>query len=252
MSLLERQRAATALCLGPEPSDAQLAALGDARIWRLYREMIQGRLRGELKVALRRSCAALGEPGLERLSAAWLEQAPPRSRPFHGVVDDFARFAVGFVRAACSSDAALAPWLADLIAYEAALWAVGDMDDRVAGAVQELAFDAPPCFAPARRLVTLHSAVHEAALPDGSYAPGEVHVCVYRPAQDKAARTFVLNPTLHALLVALEAGELTLTQAVQRVATERKLRVDAAFIDGLCTVLADFTERGLLLGSRAA
>jgi hypothetical protein len=78
-----------------------------------------------------------------------------------------------------------------------------------------------------------------------------VRLCVYRRPEDKAARTFVLNPTLHALMVALEPGELTLTQAVQRVAQARKLRVDQPFIDGLCTVLADFSERGLLLGSKA-
>jgi hypothetical protein len=244
--LAELERAATALCMGPTPTEAQLAPFGDARIWALYREMIQNRLRGELKVALRRSCEALGEAGLERAFQAWLVAAPPRSRPFHGIVEDFARFAVGFVR----SDASYAAWAADLIGYEAALWAVSDMDDRAPEGVQELSFDAPPCFAPARRLVVLQHAVHDSAEADGSFRAGEICVCVYRPAAEKAARTFVLNPTLRALMTALDSGELTLTQAVQRVAQERKLRVDEKFIDGLCTVLADFSERGLLLGSR--
>lgn len=247
MSLRDQQRAATALCMGGEPTGAQLAELGDARIWSLYREMVQNRLRSELKIALRRSCEALGEPAFGRVFAAWLEQAPPRSRPFHGIVGDFAAFAVDRVRA----DQALVAWAADLIAYEAALWAVSDLDDRVPAAIAELSFDAPPFFAPARLLLSLRHAVHEPAGEDGSYKQADVHLCVYRSAQDKASRTFVLNPTLHALMVALEAGELTLTEAVQRVATERKLRVDATFIDGLCTVLADFTERGLLLGSKA-
>lgn len=245
--LLEQQRAATALCMGPSPSADELAPFGDARIWSLYREMIQNRLRAELKVALKRSCDALGEAGLPRVFEAWLANAPPRSRPFHGVVDDFARFAAGFV----GGDAELPAWTADLIAYEAALWAVSDMDDRAPAGVQELSFDAPPCFAPARRLVVLRHAVHEAPEPDGSFRAGELAVCVYRRAEERSARTFVLNPTLRALMTALDAGELTLTQAVQRVAAERKLRVDEKFIDGLCTVLADFTDRGLLLGSRA-
>jgi len=259
--LAEQQRAATALCMGAAPSEAQLAPFGDPRIWALYREMIQNRLRSELKVALRRSCDALGETadgsGLERVFARWLSDDPPRSRPFHGIVEDFARFAIGFVR----SDALLPVWSADLLAYEAALWAVSDMDDR-APAVQELSFDAAPCFAPARRLVSLQHAVHDAPEPDGSFKAGEVCVCVYRRAEDKAARTFVLNPTLRALMLALDGeasssnaadcvAALTLTQAVQRVAAERKLRVDEKFIDGLCTVLADFSERGLLLGSKA-
>jgi len=247
VSLLEQQRVATALCMGSEPSEAQLAALGDTRIWALYREMVRNRLRSELKIALRRSYDALGEQGFGRAFDAWLEQAPPRSRPFHGIVDDFARFAIDFVPA----EPGLVAWAADLLAYEAALWAVSDMDDRVKGPLQDLSFDAPPCFAPARKLVSLQHAVHEPALDDGSYKKADTHVCVYRSAEDKASRTFVLNPTLHAIMLALDAGELTLTQAVQRVATERKLRVDATFIDGLCTVLADFSERGLLLGSKA-
>jgi hypothetical protein len=244
--LAELERAATALCMGPTPTEAELTPFGDPRIWALYREMIQNRLRGELKVALRRSCDALGDAGLERVFQAWLVQAPPRSRPFHGIVEDFARFAIGFVRA----DAQLVAWAADWIAYEAALWAVSDMEDRTP-AVQELSFDAPPCFAPARRLVVLQHAVHDAPETDGSFKAGEVCVCVYRRAEEKGARTFALNPTLRALMTALDAGEVTLTQAVQRVAQERKLRVDEKFIDGLCTVLADFSERGLLLGSKA-
>jgi len=245
-SLAELERAATALCMGGEPTAAQLAELGDAKIWALYREMIQQRLRGELKVALRRSCDALGDAALGRVFEAWLRDAPPRSRPFHGIVEDFARFAAGVVRA----DTALPAWTADLIAYESALWAVGDMDDRASDGVVDLSFDAPPCFTPARRLIALAHAVHELPLPDGSYKKADVALCVYRRPDDKAARSFVLNPTMHALLAALDAGELTLTQAVQRVAKERKLRVDQAFIDGLCTVLADFSERGLLLGSK--
>lgn len=245
--LAELERAATALCMGKAPTAEALAPFGDARIWALYREMIQNRLRGELKVALKRSCEALGEAGLSRVFETWLANAPPRSRPFHGIVEDFARFAIAFVRA----DAALPPWTADLIALEAALWAVSDLEDRAPDGVQELSFDAPPCFTPARRLVVLQHAVHDAAQADGSYKAGEVAVCVYRRGEDKNARTFVLNPTLRALMTALDGGELTLTQAVQRVAAERKLRVDEKFIDGLCTVLADFTERGLLLGSKA-
>jgi hypothetical protein len=249
VSLLELERAATALCMGGAPSQPELAALGDPRIWALYREMVQNRLRGELKIALRKSCDALSEPGLSRVFEAWLQQAPPRSRPFHGIVEDFACFAANFVRA----DTALPAWTADLITYEAALWAVGDMDDRLTAPVQDLAFDAPPCFTPARRLIALEHAVHEGDGPknrSNSYEKADVRLCVYRRPEDKAARTFVLNPTLYALMVALEPGELTLTQAVQRVAQARKLRVDQPFIDGLCTVLADFSERGLLLGSK--
>jgi hypothetical protein len=252
MSLAELQRHATKLCLGPVPSEGALAELGDPRIWRLYRDMVRNRLRGELRFALRRSHAALGDALFDRLVDAWLEQAPPTSRPFHGIVLDFARYAEPRARAVAASepDAAMPAFGADLIAYEAALWAVSDLDDRLDGAPAELSFDKPPLLTPARCLLVLKHAVNENAQAGGGYRAGEISLCVYRRPEDATARTFVLNATMHALMRELEAGDVTLTDAVQRVARARKLQVDAAFIDGLCTVLADFTERGLLLGSK--
>ncbi len=246
MTLLDLERRATLACLGPAPSASELQALGDPRIWALYREMIRNRLRRELKVALRRSHAALGE-AFEALFERHLEHSPPRSRPFHGIVDEFATSAVAELR--CVGAPNVPAFTADLIAYEAALWAVSDLDDRVAEPLQELSFEAIACFTPARRMLALKHAVHEAASPDGSYRAGDVWLCVYRKADENGARTFVLNATSYALVEALQTGELNVTQAVQRVAAERRLKLDAAFIDGLCTVLADFVERGVLLGS---
>lgn len=248
MSLLELERKATVACLGPAPSERALQALGgDPRIWSLYREMIRSRLRGELKVALRRSCEALGDAAFERIFEHQLEHEPPRSRPFHGIVEDFAKHAIAFLH---TDGAQPAPaFIADLIAFEAALWAVGDLDDRVTGTVQELSFEAIPCFTPALRVLALKHAVHEPKI-DGGYRAGDVWLIVARRPEEQGARTFVLNATSHALVLALQTGTLTITEAVQHVATERKLKVDAAFLDGLCTVLADFVERGVLLGSK--
>jgi hypothetical protein len=252
MSLADLQRHATKLCLGPAPSEGALAELGDARIWRLYREMVRNRLRGELRFALRRSHAAFGDALFDRLVDHVLEHAPPASRPFHGIVHDFARSAQPLVReiAAREPEAAVPAFAADLIAYEAALWAVSDLDDRIEATPAELSFDAPPVLTPARRLLALQHAVNEAAQASGGYRAGEIFLCVYRRPEDTTARTFVLNATMYALMLELDSGAVTLTEAVQRVARARKLQVDAAFIDGLCTVLADFSERGLLLGSK--
>lgn len=253
MSLLDAQRHATALCLGEAPSEGALAQLGDARIWRLYRDMVRNRLRGELRFALRRSHGALGEALFNRTVDHVLASAPPKSRPFHGIVADFAASALPFVRelAERGPEAGVPAYVPDLIAYETALWVVSDLEDRIEGVPAELSFDAPPFFTPARRLLVLQHAVNETVQADGGYRKGDVFLCIYRRPEDIAARTFVLNATMHALMCEIEGGSATLTEAVQRVARARKLHVDAAFIDGLCTVLADFTERGLLLGSRS-
>jgi hypothetical protein len=54
MALVDLERRVLALCLGPEPSRAELASVGDPRIWGIYRTLVRGRLRDEHKRAFRR------------------------------------------------------------------------------------------------------------------------------------------------------------------------------------------------------
>jgi hypothetical protein len=246
MSLIDLQRAAVALCCGPEPSSEQLAAFGDERIWRLYRELIRKRLLGELVIALPRTHAAAGAEAFARVFDHHMQVDPPRTRFFHAVVGAFAQTAAPSFRA----DPALPPHLGDLCEYEAALWAVSDLDDRVTQPVAEFAFDRPPLLAPALRLTALRFAVHTAP-ESGDCEPGEFYLCIHRRPEEKKARTWSLNAVTFALMRRFEdAPALRVDEAVQQIALERGIAVDSNFLDGLCTVLADFIERGILLGSR--
>ena len=246
MSLIDLQRAAVELCCGPSPTSEQVAAIGDERVWRLYRELIRKRLLGELKIALKRTYAAAGAEAFERAFDQHLQTDPPRTRYFHGVVGEFVRSAVPLFR----SSPGLAPYVGDLAEYEGALWAVADLDDRVPSAPAEFAFDRPPWLAPALRVLALRHAVHVAPEPSG-YANAETYLCIHRRPDETTARTWTLTAVTFALMQRfLEAPSATVSEAVQEVARERGIVVDQAFVDGLCTVLADFIERGILLGSR--
>lgn len=246
MALIDLQREIVATCFGPEPSGEQLAALGDPRVWGLYRRMVRNRIRGELKTAFRRSYAVLGRDVFERLLERYLQLSPPRTRFFYTLPSDFAARVLAELRA----DTSLPPHAVDLLAYEAALRAVGDMPDAVSGAVADFAFDKRPLFAPALQLLALDHPVHKPARADGSYERTPTYLCVYRRADDKKARLWTLNPVMFALMERFAGSDESVQVAIQQVAKERGIALDAAFVDGLCTVLADFIERGVILGSR--
>ena len=90
MALIDVQRRVLANCFGPEPSAQELAALGDARVWALYRRMVRNRIRSELKTAFRRAYAAVGREAFERLLESYLEQSPPRTRFFYAIPAELA------------------------------------------------------------------------------------------------------------------------------------------------------------------
>jgi len=245
MSLIDLQREAVELCCGPEPSPEQLAALGDERIWRLYRELIRNRLRGELKIALPRTLAAAGEGAFERAFEHHMRSDPPRTRFFHALVAAFVRSAAPIFRA----DSALPPYLGDLCVYEAALWEVSDLPDHGAEPASEFSFDKRPVLSPALRLLALRHAVHEQPT-EGGYRQGEFYLCVHRRPDDRRAQPWSLNAVTFALMQRFATGAPTVSEAVQQVAAERAIALDSKFVDGLCTVLADFIDRGIILGAR--
>jgi hypothetical protein len=138
---------------------------------------------------------------------------------------------------------------ADLCTYEAALWTVSDLPDHVTDTVSEFSFERVPVLSPALRLLALRYDVHVSPEPEGGYKEGEHYLCIHRGPEEKKARPWTLNAVTFDLMQCFAAGGKTVTEAVQHVATQRNLVVDPQFLDGLCTVLADFLERGLILGS---
>jgi hypothetical protein len=235
---------ATRLCLGPEPSEAQLRELGDPRIWRLYRELIRGRLKGEARAALPRSLELMGEASFERAFERWLLSAPPRSRAFYGVAIELAEH--------LCADTELPELVRDALRYESTQRLVANLEERVAVQVGELELDAIPVLNPTLRLLALSHALHEPQQAEGSYRRAPTRLLLHRRLEETRVRTTVLTAVTFALFERFLAQQETILDAVRAVAIERKLRVDDAFLDGLCTVLADLHESGALLGSVAS
>jgi hypothetical protein len=245
MALIDKQRAVVELCFGAEPGPEQLAELGSERIFRIYREAVRNRLRAELEVAFKRTFAAAGAAAVERAFVRFLSGDPPRTRFFHAVAGSFAASAVAFF----ASEPGVPAHVGDLCAYEAALWAVSDLPDCVSEPVVDLGFDKKPVLSPALRLLSLRHAVHVEPTAAG-YAVGEHHLCVHRPPHEKRGRPWTLNAVTYDLMQRFVEGGDTLAQAVQHVAVQRGFAVDEKFLDGLCSVLADFIDRGVILGGR--
>jgi hypothetical protein len=245
MSLGELQRAVLELGFGPEPSAAEYAALGDVRVWGIYRELIRKRLRGELKYALPRTYAAAGEAAFERAFEHVLCNHPPRTRYFHALVGSFAASAVPWLRAAPD----LPAHVADLCAYEAALWTVSDLAERpVEPPLAEFEFERVPVLSSTIRLLHLQHPVHTDLAALEHDLAGDSYLCVYRRRDAVKAGHFVLNEVGFALMERFARGTETVSEAIKQLAAERAIVVDAPFLDGLCSMLADFLECGIILG----
>jgi hypothetical protein len=247
MALIDVERALLSVCFRAQPSDAVLDELGgDRRSWLLYRQMVRERLLREIRVALPRSCALVGEPALEQAFTLHLDSDPPRTRFFREIVFSFVKSALAIWQA----DASLPRVCADLARYEAALWEVGDLDARHHPACSDFAFDRVPVLSPALRLLQVSHAVHVPGGLDAEIPRGEFRLCIHRAHDSERPRTWTLTQTTHELLQRWQCGTQTVAESVQQVSAERKIRVDAKFVDGLCAALAQFIEVGIVLGSR--
>jgi hypothetical protein len=246
MALIDLQRDVIALCLSDEPRPEQFAALGDERIWRLYREMIRTRLLRELRQAFRRTYEAVGKELFDRAFEHHLRTLAPRTRFFHALAAGFATSVGPWLRGEASAPA----YAADLVLYEAALREVADLSDAVISPIGEFAFDKVTVFAPAIRLLDLAYAVHRKPDPEGVYERGRFFLCVHRGPTDKRPRIWTLNALSHDLLQRMLPGQQNVSDCIAQMATQRGIAIDEKFLDGLCTVLADFIEKGVILGAR--
>lgn len=246
MSLADFEHAIQRVCTARTPDPADLSLLGDNRVWLVYRGMVRRRLHAEVGRVFSRTRAAIGEDAFDACFEAVLEREPPTTRFFYGVPLWFARSAEPMLR----EDAALPPHAVDLLRYEAARWEVADLDGRPQVTPKEFAFDAVAVLSPSMRLLTVDHAVHHKPAGDGSYAPGVHHLLLHRASDDAPVKTWSVNAVTRDLLAQLQATPIAVTEAVAAVASKRGVAVDGPFVEGLCTVLADFIERGVVLGSR--
>jgi hypothetical protein len=243
MSLIDVQRQILALCFRADPPQEAFSALGDARAWRAYREMVRERLLSQIRAALPRMAALVGRDVLERAFVRQLEQAPPRSRYFRDIVGAFVRATLPL----WAADSGLHPASCDLARYELALWEVADLEaDPVGPPVREFSFDRPPLVSGALQLLSVSHAVHVG----DALAPGQSYLFVHRALDGDRPRTWSLTRATYELTQRLVRGDESVSDSVKQLARAAGVTVDRAYVDALCETLAQFIDVGIVRGSR--
>ena len=100
------------------------------------------------------------------------------------------------------------------------------------------------------RLLSLAFPVQRWQAGDLPPDPSPVSLCVYRDPQSFEVKTLELTELAMAILLGAQGGALSLTELVEH-AREQGALVDTPFVEALSELLADLTERGVLVGSLA-
>ena len=239
--LADRVRAMHRVCFDHEPSEADLAILGSRERWLVYRQLVRERLVRVVGVALRRTKAALGEARFGTTLDDWLASGGPSTRYFRHVPEEFVEFA----RSQWCDEAA---WVTDLADYERATWDVR-YAPRDPTKVGEFAFDRVAVLSPALRVLRLSHAVHETPTPATGYPHEPTILCIYRDQNHKPV-PWRLNALAASLVEAWTEEGKTVTETVHHAAAAHGTEIGPVFVEKLSGMIADFLERGILLGAK--
>ncbi len=252
MSLAEYQRAVMRVSFDLEPSASDLVLLGDEERWRMYREMIRGRLEDMAKVAFKLTLAQVNEPAFGASFARFLAAGFVRSPFIREVVAAYGMFA--------AEDRALldaAPEITrDLLLFEHAKWELAYLPVRIPmlghEGLRELDFEGYPVLNPALRVLSLAAALRECCdLPSvPTDANGRFVLLVYRPPQVSEVRWWAVSPFFARLIANFQTGASPVADAVRAAADQARRSVDAGLLEELATDLTLAVQRGVVLGVR--
>jgi hypothetical protein len=260
MTWLAYQRTMKDLLLGADPAGADLSALGGhATRWQAYRRMVRSRFYQTLDHGFERLVRAIGTERFHRLVDRFLAEDPPKSPYLRDLPGELLRFAERR-HELLEETPALPAYALDLMRYE---WA--ELDTAYSPEAQPdpdvvpLEMDRPAVLSPAHRLLRLEYTVHAIGSGEGGVVPvrSPVALCLYRDPKTYEVETLVLTPVAATLLFAIanpadKRAPPPLVQLIRQAAALHGSTVDAPFVEALSTLLADLSERGLLLGSLAS
>jgi hypothetical protein len=233
---------------GVAPEDRRAIVEGRPRLG-LYRRLVRNNLFGVVAQMTRRTRALLDDraPGLfDDTFDAFLDEVGPRSHYLRDVPHELFAFAAPRWR-----EDGRVPWAADLAALELAAFAVAaaprvDREEPPG----DLSVDAPVLFDEAVRRVRAEHAVHE--LPDDVDDRSEptrrrTELLAYRDAAHEP-RFLELTPLAAAVTDELLAGT-PLGTAIGAACASVGQAMDADALATIARLLADYGERGVVLGS---
>jgi hypothetical protein len=241
--LADQAKAMQRVCFGQEPSETDLELLGSRERWLIYRDLVRSRLVDVGGAALARTKRAIGDDAFGRAVDEWLGLGGPKTRYFRCVPGEFAAFAIPTWQ---SSEA---PWVADLARYEIAAWDVRHAAPDPMQAA-EFAFDRKPILARSLKVLRLAYPVHRKPTPDAGYQRDATILCLYRNKDHKPIPR-KLNPMAADLLEAWQRIDESVADSVQRVAAAHRTEIGPEFVEKLSALIADFIERGIILGGES-
>jgi len=242
--LADHVKAMHRVCFGAEASETDLQLLGSRERWLIYRELVRNRLFHVIGVALARTKRAVGEESFGRAVDEWLSTGGPKTRYLRHVPRELADFAIPIWQSA------EAPWVADLSRYEISAWDVRHAPPDPMPAT-EFAFDRKPVLATGMKVLRLEYPVHEAPTPELGYEREPTILYLYRDEHHKPIPR-KLNAIAADLLDAWQRANQTVADSVQRVAAAHDSEIGPAFVEKLSAMIADFIERGVILGGGPA
>ncbi len=234
----------------PDPAAAAaLSAMGDARIG-VYRSLVRGSIHGLFAKLLPRTLARLEGAGAVWIDR-WLAEEGPRSRILRELIDEW----VAWIGPRWRADPSVADYLVDLARHEAVEMATGAAPPPAPSADMSPAFalDASLVCDPSARIARYDHAIHRLpeALDDRSSAPAEpTALLVYRDPEH-SVRFLHLSPLAAAISERLLAG-VTVKEALFRGTQALEIELDDEVLARVTRLLADFAERGIILGSTSA
>lgn len=214
----------------------------------LYRRLIFKTLRGAIEAVTPATAHCLGE-ALDASLIDYVTHHGPQSRALRTVTSEFVRHCAPQWR----TNPQLPPYLLELADFELAQVAVSAAPDS-AGAPREvpLTLESKLRFITACQVRQYAHRVHDAveAFDAGAHLAAPLatptHLLLYRDATN-SRRLIELSPLACSILSRLLGGA-ALAVAVQEACIEACEPITPAVLDGTAALLADLSERGVLVG----
>ena len=214
----------------------------------IYRRLVRNNLEGVTRKLLPRTRARF-ENAFDETFASFLEEVGPRTHYLRDVPSEF----LAWVIPRWASRADVPSYAGDLATHELVEFAVSIAPKpRELEALGEITVERTLVFVDALRLVRYAHAVHtlpievdDRTVPEGD----SVALLVYRDDTD-TARFLALTPLAANLTGRLLAGS-PLASALGPACAENQITLDDAVLADVARLLADFGERGILVGARA-
>jgi hypothetical protein len=230
---------------GMATADVEALSRAPARL-ALYRKLVRGNVTGVASAILERGVAHLerARPGAFAAAVdAYLARGGPRTRHLRDVPVELLVDLIAEVE----RSEVVPSYVADLLRLDALEFVVGALPDEPTPAAIDVDASRPLVLrGPCRRLVVGH-AVHTLTVEPSVPAAETTRLFVHRDAHHRVG-VLVLSPFADALVARLIEGA-ALGVAIQGASAELGVPMSEGLLGEVARWLADFGERGILLGS---